>query len=92
MQYREFIGRGLYKEHLGISAGMVVLTVTTNTTHMHNLIETVSEVATTGKNSFMLFQSAPDFGECFKPPKPLPELLTGTWQRAGHPPFCINRP
>ena len=92
LQYREYVGRGLYKEHLGVSAGMVVLTVTTNDTHMHNLIETVTEVAATGRNSFMLFRSAPVFGASFKPLPPMPEFLSGEWHRAGHPPFHINQP
>lgn len=90
LQYREYVGRGLYKEHLHVTAGMVVVTVTTNDTHMQNLLETVSEAAATGKNSFMLFKSAPVFGACFKPPLPMPELLTHPWHRAGHPPFAIN--
>lgn len=37
LQYREVIGRGVYREHLGMKAPMLLLTVTTNTRHMANI-------------------------------------------------------
>jgi hypothetical protein len=92
LQYREFIGRGLYKEHFKIKGSMVVLTVTTSERKMQNIIDVVREQSTNGKNSFMLFQYVPAFGRYFKPPMPLYELLTKPWLRAGHQPFVIDRP
>lgn len=90
LQYREFIGRGSYKTHYKLRAGMMVLTVTTNDTHMRHLIDLVAELSKSGQNSFMLFQAAPQFGFPFKPPSPLLTLLNRAWQRAGHEPFLID--
>lgn len=92
LQYREYIGRGLYKEHLKLDDPVAVLTVTTSTRHMQNLINLVAEIAPSGKNSFLCFQAVPAFGSPFKPPQPLPTLLTGPWERAGHAPAYIDRP
>lgn len=84
LQYRTYVGEGLYKAHLGVSAPMLVLTVTTSAARLRNLVDLVSETSTSGRNSFMLFQHVPQFGRHFAPPKPLPELLSGTWSRAGY--------
>jgi len=40
----------------------------------------------------LLFQTCDRFGRYFKPPKPMPGLLSGDWQRAGQPGFRIDRP
>ena len=92
LQYREFIGCGLYKEHFNLQASMVVLTVTTSKRQMENWVKIVAEQSENGKNSFMLFQYAPAFGLFFKPPLPMYGLLTKPWHRAGHEPFFIDRP
>ena len=84
LQYREYIGRGRYKEHLKTKAPMLVLTVTTSHRHMRGMIDLVTEIAPSGKNSFMCFQAVPEFSRPFKPPLPLPMLLDGPWERAGH--------
>lgn len=89
LQYREFIGRGLYKEHFKITAPLLVLTVTTSTRHMRHLVELVGAIAPSGKNSFMCFQAVPAFASPFKPPQPIPALLAGPWERAGHDPASI---
>lgn len=91
LQYREFVGRGQYKEHLKLKAPLLVLTVTTSTGHMHNLIEVVKKNAPSGQNSFMCFQVVSAFGRPFKPPSPLPALLSGAWQRAGYDPAYIDQ-
>ncbi|WP_028795334.1 replication-relaxation family protein [Thalassobaculum salexigens] len=84
LQYRTYVGEGQYKTHLGVSAPMLVLTVTASSGRLGNLIELVAKTSETGRNSFMLFQHLPQFGRYFTPPKPVPSLLSSAWRRAGH--------
>lgn len=91
LQYRAYVGKGLYKAHLGVNAPMLVLTVTTSTARLRNLVGLVARTSATGRNSFMLFQRLPQFGRHFVPPKPLPQLLSEPWHRAGHEPLLIDR-
>jgi hypothetical protein len=91
LQYRAYVGEGLYKAHLGVNAPMLVLTVTTSAARLRNLVDLVDETSATGRNSFMLFQHLPQFGRHFTPPKPLPQLLSELWHRAGHEPLRIDR-
>lgn len=90
LQYRAYVGGGLYKEHLGLSAGMMVLNVTTSEATKARMIALTDELSAKG-NTYLCFRTAETFGRYFKPPKPMPELLTGEWQRAGYPPFHIDR-
>lgn len=92
LQYREFIGRGRYKEHFSLTSGMSVLTVTTSRARMENMMALVSEIAPSGGNSYMLFQSVPAFGQYFKPPVPMTHMLSSPWQRAGHAVARIDQP
>lgn len=90
LQYREFIGRGRYKQHFKLNSPLLVLTVTTNERHMYNLIDLVSEIAPSGTNSYFCFQVVPTFTRPFKPPQPHRGLLCGPWLRAGHEPLSID--
>ena len=91
LQYREFIGRGIYKNHFGLKCGMMVLTVTTRPSVMKNMIQLTRDVSTSGQNSFMLFQTAPEFGRPFKPTEPVEGLFRNEWHRAGLPPIRIDK-
>ena len=79
-------------KHYNIKSGLLVLNITTNETHMNNLIDLTYELSEGRGNSFMLFRAAPQFGVVFKPPKLMPELLTGIYKRAGKPDFSILNP
>ncbi len=81
LQYREYVGRGLYKDHLNLTAGMLVLNVTTSEQTMRKMIELTGEVSPKG-NSYMLFRTAEQFGRYFKPPKPMLGLAIDQWRRA----------
>ena len=81
-QYREFVGKGLFKKALNLTAGMVVLNVTTNQAHKDTLVKLTKELSPSGANSYMLFTALPQFGRNFKPSKVTYELFTGPWQRA----------
>ncbi len=90
LQYREYIGQGLYKKHLKLTAGIMVLTVTTNRRTLENMIKLVGETSKRG-NSYLLFQTCENFGRYFKPPKPITKLMTGMWKRARLPEFDLGR-
>jgi len=91
LQYREYVGRGLYKEHLGLTAGMMVLNVTTSPQTQAKMIELALETSEGRGNSYLLFRTAEQFGRYFKPPKPMPELFEGEWARAGKSAFRIDQ-
>lgn len=90
LQYRNYVGRGLYKDHLGLTAGMLVLNVTTTAATMEKMMDLCSEVSKGRGNSYMLFRTAEAFGGYFKPPKVLHDLLTAPWERAVQPDFQID--
>ena len=89
LQYREYVGRGLYKDHLKLTAGLMVLNVTTSERTLDSMMKLAGEVSKKG-NTYLLFRACDHFGRYFKPPGVLPEILTGEWQRAGYPPFRID--
>jgi Replication-relaxation len=89
LQYREYVGRGLYKEHLKLTAGLLVLNVTTSEATMANMLKLAAEVSP-GGNSYQLFRACPQFGKYFKPAKLLDGLLAGDWERVGSGSFRID--
>jgi hypothetical protein len=90
LQYREFVGRGQYKEALGLSAGLLALHITTSDLRARNLNELTEKLSASGANNYMLYRAAPEFGRYFTTPRIMPELFTDGWQRAGREPFFIN--
>lgn len=82
MQYREYVGGGLYKAHLNLTAPMMVLNVSTSENTMNRMMDVARALSLNG-NSYQLFQSAPQFGGCFKVGKPMPDLFTRQWLRVG---------
>lgn len=92
LQYREVIEKGLYKDHFGMKAGMLVLNVTTNFQHMHNIVDLVNEV-TNGKGSpYLLFKTMPQFGKYLTIPPVSDEVITHPWLRSSFDPLQINNP
>ncbi len=82
LQYRQYIGHGLYKQHLNLTAPLLVLNVCTDKERTARIIKLI-EAETEDGNAFMLFQSWTDFGSPFRPPSPNANLLLGEWERAG---------
>ncbi len=89
--WREFIGRGLYRDFYGTDRPMLLLYVTTNLAHMQNLMAMVMEISGGRGNNYMLFKCLPDFGEDFHPPKTMPSFFSEPWLRADGSPFRIDR-
>lgn len=90
LQYRDYVGGGRYREHLGLSAPLLVLNVTSSGATMVNMLKLALEVSPTG-NTYQLFQSARQFGRYFKPTPPAPELLSTPWMRAGQAVMRIDQ-
>lgn len=88
-QYREYVGQGLYKEHLKLKSGLLVLTVTTGQATMKRMLNLTSELSGNG-NTYLLFQTCEQFAVGCKTSPLLPEFLSGGWQRAGHEGFVID--
>lgn len=91
LQYREYIGNGLYKRHLNLSAPLLVLNVSTSEQTQARMITLVNELSDQGI-SYQLFQTCEQFGRVFTPPKPMPQLLRGEWVRAARPSLRIDLP
>ena len=89
--YRQFIGQGLYKEHYGLTAGMLLLYVFSNRSNEHAFLEAVEEQIGGGA-AYILTQTIDGFDGCFRPPELLCQLWKGGWLRAGRGDFFIDRP
>ena len=88
LSYRDIRQNELYKSHFGIS-NLMVLTVTTNETHMQHIKELVGKI--TGGSKMFCFKTMPSLGDMAKAPAPTPDMLTKPWARVGHPDFYIDK-
>lgn len=89
LQYRDYIENELYKEHLNLTAPMLVLNVATDETRMAKMLQVTAEQMPNGC-SYQLFQTWAEFAEIWKPPSPNPALLVEDWEKAGLEPFKID--
>jgi hypothetical protein len=87
LQYEEYVSGGAYREHLGLTAPLMVLNVLSDAKRMERMIDFTAKQYPTG-NAFMLFQAWEAFGPVFRPPEP----LIGGWVRGGLPQFRIDWP
>ena len=79
LQYREYVGRGLYKQHLGLTAGVLVLNVTSNPTTMAAMLRQLQQISSRG-NSFQLFKCHEEFGRIFRATSPELSFLSDEWE------------
>jgi len=82
---------GRYRQHLDLTAPLIVLTISSNPSRTMRLIDLTTARYPHG-NVFMLFQTWENFGPVFRPPQPTPMLLTDEWERGGFPSFMIGMP
>jgi hypothetical protein len=92
LQYRQFVGKGEYKDALGLTAGLLSLHVTTSELRLRNLLDLTAKHSANGTNNFMLYRAVPEFGKYFTTPDVLDTLFTEPWHRAGAQPFHIDSP
>ncbi len=90
-QYDAYVAGGTYRQHLGLTAPLLVLHVLSDAVRKQRMVEFVADRYPHG-NTFMLFQAWEDFGPVFRPPEPSPALLNGGWVRGGLEPFQIDQP
>ncbi len=91
LAYRQISVQNIYKSHLGLP-NLLVLTVTTNQTHMANIMSLVGELAHEGKAKLFLFKTMSSVGDSKKAPEPTVHMLTDAWQRVGYEAFRIDQP
>lgn len=88
LQYREYVGRGRYKEHLKLTAPLLVLNIYSDRQRAERMQKLIAEQGE-GRNSYLLFQAWEDFAAPFRPPNPNSALLFSLWARPGKPPIVI---
>jgi hypothetical protein len=88
LQYQAYIETGRYKQHLKLTAPLLVLNVTTSAKRQEAMLRAVGDLFPNG-NSYMLFQHWDDFETPFKPPEPTQKLLGEKWQRPLQPSIIL---
>mgnify|MGYP003700773121 CR=1 FL=1 len=92
LQYRAYIGRKLYRQHLRLTAPLLALNVVTDEARLERLLAvTEAELGADG-DPYLLFQSIDEFGPVWRPPGPIASLLNGPWRRARGTEFRIDQP
>ena len=89
LQYRAYIGGGAYRQHLKLTAPLLVLTVATVPERVERMLRLVSSDVPDAA-PYLLFQHWDAFGPVFRPPVPHAPLLAGPWQRADGSRFQID--
>lgn len=79
LQYGDYIEHGGFREHLNLTAPMMVLNVTTTEARLGRMLALTEELFPEG-NSYQLFQVWDTFRAIFRPPDPADALLEGSWQ------------
>lgn len=77
-QYEDYIECGGYRDHLNLTAPMMVLNVVTSEARLERMLALTAEYFPHG-NSYQIFQCWEDFGEPIRPPHPKSTLLEGYW-------------
>lgn len=91
LQYETYVAGGAYRDHLGLTAPLLVLNVLSDERRAERMVDFTAKRYPKG-NAFMLFQAWKDFGPVFRPPEPNQALMLGGWDRGGMTPFCIDEP
>lgn len=89
LQYEAYVSTGLYRQHLNLTAPLLVLYVSSDPLRKTRMIDLTTKRCSLG-NSYMLFQAWEDFGPVFRPPQPNPAFLIGDWARGGLGHFRIE--
>lgn len=88
-QYREYVERRLYSEHLGLTAPLLVLNVTSDAKRLDKMLKVTTQQFPDGCN-YQLFQCWQDFGPVFVPPRPFAGLLEEKWRLSERGSFNIG--
>lgn len=88
LQYEGYIEEGGYRDHLQLTAPMMVLNVTTSEAREERMLALTAGLFPEG-NSYQLFQVWEAFGEAFAPPQPDSAFLNMDWRRVGSEAVCL---
>ena len=88
LQYEAYVAGEAYRDHLGLTAPLLVLNVLSDEQRMQRVVDFTAKRYPKG-NAFMLFQNWGKFGAVWRPPEPNPVLLNGSWDRGGNCKFEI---
>lgn len=89
LQYEAYVADGAYRDHLPLTAPLLVLNVLSDQRRMEWMIDFTAKRYPKG-NAFMLFQVWEDFGAVWRPPEPNLSLLNGGWIRGNLTHFHIS--
>lgn len=78
LQYEDYVEAGGYRDHLNLTAPLLVLNVTTSEERVERMLALTDEFFPAG-NTYQLFQSWETFGGVFRPPAPKFSLLEADW-------------
>ncbi|WP_198147727.1 replication-relaxation family protein [Erythrobacter sp. AP23] len=81
LQYTAYLEGGGYRQHLNLTAPMLVLNVTTSRERVERLLSYTRKFFPDG-NNYQLFTAWDAFGVVWTPPDPNPALLTADWRTA----------
>jgi hypothetical protein len=87
-QYGSYIADEAYKEHLNLTANLLVLNVVPDVERLE-LMRRQTEMQL-GSCSYQLFQTFPEFAAPWRPPEPNHALLACAWLRVGYSDFLID--
>jgi hypothetical protein len=89
--YLDIAGNKTYRSHWGIP-NLLVLTVTTNVAHMHNILGYLKKLTEHDAKAAerFLFKAKPEFGSNWRVPEVMSDILTAPWLRADGTMFVID--
>lgn len=88
LQYERYVEANGYRDHLKLTAPMLVLNVTTEERRCSRMLALTRKTFPAG-NTYQLFSVWGSFAVPFQPPSPNQSLLLSDWNRAGHPPMRL---
>ncbi|MEM9762186.1 MAG: replication-relaxation family protein [Pseudomonadota bacterium] len=88
-QHAAYVGAGRYREHLQLTAPLLVLNITSDAARMAKLITVTEQLS--GAVSYQLFQTWEAFGPIWRPPQPNERLPDAACRRVGCEAFRIDR-
>ena len=89
-QYEAYVAGRAYKEHLQLTANLIVLNVVPDAERLELMRrQTVKQL---GSCTYQLFQTFPEFATPWKPPQPNDALMEDAWARVGLSCFRIGEP
>jgi hypothetical protein len=82
--------QGLHRSHFGFP-NLFVPIITTSAARMRSMMALLDRLTEGRGSKILLFKTFPSFTAAQKPPAPSGHMLTEPWQRAGFPPFSLDR-